>query len=118
MALTVAIQMDPIESIDIDADSSFALALEAQRRGHKLYHYLPQDMSLVGTRLTARARPHTVPRERGNHPAFGAVETIALASVDVVLLRQDPPFDLAYITTTHLLEHIAEKVLVVNDPVE
>jgi glutathione synthase len=118
MALTVAIQMDPIESIDIDADSSFALALEAQRRGHSLYHYLPQDMSLVGTRLTARARPLTVRRERGNHHGFGATETIALAEVDGVLLRQDPPFDLAYITTTHLLEHIAKTVLVVNDPVE
>jgi glutathione synthase len=118
MALTVAIQMDPIESIDIDADSSFALALEAQRRGHGLYHYLPQDMSLVGTRLTARARPLTVRRERGNHHGFGAAETIDLATVDVILLRQDPPFDLAYITTTHLLEHIADRVLVVNDPVE
>jgi glutathione synthase len=118
MALTVAIQMDPIESINIDADSSFVLALEAQRRGHSLYHYLPQDMSLVGTRLTARARPLTVRRELGNHHSFGAAQTIELASVDVVLLRQDPPFDLAYITTTHLLEHIAKKVLVVNDPVE
>ena len=118
MALTIAIQMDPIESINIDSDSSFVLALEAQRRGHAIYHYLPQDMSLVGNRLTARARPLTVRRERGNHHSFGAVETIDLARLDVVLLRQDPPFDLAYITTTHLLEHIASKVLVVNDPIE
>jgi glutathione synthase len=118
MGLTVAFQMDPVESINIDADSSFALALEAQRRGHALYHYLPQEMSLVGTRLTARARPLTVRRQRGSHHTFGAAEILDLSRLDVVLLRQDPPFDLAYITTTHLLEHIAAKVLVVNDPVE
>jgi glutathione synthase len=118
MGLTVALQMDPMESINIDADSSFALALEAQKRGHTLYHYLPQEMSLNGTHLTARARPLSVRRERGNHHAFGTAEVIALEKLDVVLLRQDPPFDLAYITTTHLLEHISSRVLVVNDPVE
>lgn len=117
MALTIAIQMDPIETINIDGDSTFAMALEAQRRGHALYHYLPQEMSLAGGRIVARARPLQVRRELGAHFTFGAAERIDLATVDVVLLRQDPPFDLAYITTTHLLEHIHPKTLVVNDPV-
>jgi glutathione synthase len=117
VSLAVAIQMDPIEHIDIDADSTFALALEGQRRGHGLFHYLPQHLSLRDGRVTARARPLQVRREKGGHFAFGAEETLDLAGVDVVLMRQDPPFDMAYITATHVLEHIHPQTLVVNDPV-
>lgn len=117
MSLAVAIQMDPIETINIDADSSFVLALEAQRRGHALYHYLPQHLSLRGGRVVARCRPLQVRREKGNHHSFGPWETVDLATMDVVLMRQDPPFDMAYITATHLLEHIHPQTLVVNDPV-
>jgi glutathione synthase len=117
MGLTVAIQMDPIETINIDADSTFVLALEAQARGHTLYHYLPRQMSLRDGVLTARARRLEVRREHGRHHSFGEIETIDLSSMDVILMRQDPPFDMAYITATHLLEHVRDKVLVVNDPV-
>ncbi len=117
MSLAVAIQMDPIESIDIDADSTFALALEAQARGHALFHYLPQDLVFRDHRLYAHARPLEVRREKGNHASLGAAELLDLATVDVVLMRQDPPFDMAYITATHLLEHIQPYALVVNDPV-
>ncbi len=117
MSLAVAIQMDPIDSIDIDGDSTFAMALEAQARGHGLFHYLPQDLSLRDGRVTAKARPLEVRREAGNHFTLGAAETLDLAGVDVVLMRQDPPFDMAYITATHILEHIHPQTLVVNDPV-
>jgi glutathione synthase len=117
MSLRVAIQMDPIESINIDADSTFALALEAERRGHRLWHYLPKDMSFRDGTVVAHAHPLNVRREKGNHFTFGPAETLELAAMDVVLLRQDPPFDMAYITSTHLLEHIHPKTLVVNDPV-
>ena len=116
MALSVAIQMDPIESIDIDADSTFVLALEARRRGHALYHYLPRDLTLDGMRVLARARPLDVRREQGNHFTFGAEEEIDLGGLDMVLMRQDPPFDMSYITATHLLEHVHPATLVVNDP--
>ena len=115
--LSVAIQMDHVNGVDIDADSTFALALEAQRRGHALYHYLPSDLSFRDRRLTAHAQPLEVRRERGGHATLGAFETVDLADFDVVLMRQDPPFDLAYITATHLLEHIHPATLVVNDPV-
>ncbi len=118
MSLTVAIQMDPIESIHIDADSTFVLALEALERGHRLYHYLPQHLSLRQDRLSAWARPLVVRREKGNHFSLGEATQLDLGTVDVVLMRQDPPFDMAYITATHLLEHIHPKTLVVNDPVE
>ncbi len=117
MSLTVAIQMDPIESIDINGDSSFVLALEAQARGHSLYHYGPQDLSFLDGKIIARARPLEVRREHGNHFALGAPERIDLATTDVVLMRQDPPFDMSYITATHLLERVHPKTLVVNDPV-
>jgi glutathione synthase len=117
MSLAVAIQMDPIEPIDIDGDSTFALALEAQARGHGLFHYLTEDLALRDGRVTARARPLQVRREAGNHFSFGAPETLDLAGLDVVLMRQDPPFDMAYITATHILEHIHPQTLVVNDPV-
>ncbi len=118
MGLRVAIQMDPIESIDIDADSTFVLALEAQRRGHTLVHYLPQDLALAAGRLTATARTLEVRRRKGDHYDIGMKQTVDLADMDIVLLRQDPPFDLAYITTTHLLEHIHPATLVVNDPAQ
>jgi glutathione synthase len=117
MSLAVAIQMDPIELINIDADSTFVLALEAQARGHTLYHYLPQDMALRHKRVVAHARPLEVRRKAGDHYSFGAAEWLDLSTVDVVLMRQDPPFDMAYITATHLLEHIHPETLVVNDPV-
>ncbi len=117
MSLAVAIQMDPIEAIDINADSTFALALEAQARGHGLFHYLPQNLALREGRVIASAHPIEVRREIGNHFTFGPPETLDLSDVDVVLMRQDPPFDMAYITATHILEHIHPQTLVVNDPV-
>jgi glutathione synthase len=118
MSLAVAIQMDPIETIDIGGDSTFAMALEAQARGHRLWHYLPRALSLRDGRLTAKARPLTVQAVRGNHFSFAEWETVDLGAVDVILMRQDPPFDMGYITATHLLEHVADRVLVVNDPRE
>ena len=117
MSLAVAIQMDPIEDVDVNADSTFMLALEAQARGHKLFHYLPRELSLQHGRVTARARPLTVRSVQGEHSDLGEQEVIDLAVMDVVLMRQDPPFDMAYITATHLLEHIHPQTLVVNDPV-
>lgn len=116
MSLTVAIQMDPIETIDIACDSTFALALEAQRRGHALYHYLAPDLALRGNRLEVWAKPLKVQNVKGDHAQLGAPERLDLSTVDVVLMRQDPPFDLAYITATHLLDHIHPKTLVVNNP--
>jgi glutathione synthase len=125
-ALKVAVQMDPMEPINIDGDSTFALMLEAQARGHALWHYEVRHLTLregrrvqVGRmqdRLTALARPVRVKRERGRHYSFGPAETLDLATMDVVLMRQDPPFDMAYITATHMLEHIHPATLVVNDP--
>ena len=118
MGLKVAIQMDPIGSIDIDADSTFVIALEAQSRGHRLWHYGPRNLAFSEGRVTARAQLLTVRREAGNHHTLGAEETIDLADMDVVQMRQDPPFDMGYITATHLLEHIHPGTLVVNDPVQ
>ena len=118
MALTVAIQMDHVSSIDISGDSTFVLALEAQRRGHKLLHYLPGDLSYHHGRVTAWAEPMDVRREAGNHFTLGETSRVDLADVDVVLMRQDPPFDMAYITATHLLEMVHPKTLVVNNPAE
>jgi len=117
MSHTIAIQMDPIEDIDIEGDSTFALALEAQKRGHALYHYGAQDLAFRDGRVTARAKALEVRREVGNHFTTGDLEVIDLSAVDVVLMRQDPPFDMAYITATHILEHIHPATLVVNDPV-
>jgi glutathione synthase len=116
MTLTVAIQMDPIERIDIAGDSTFALALEAQARGHRLLYYGPRDLSLRDMALVTRVRPLTVKNERGNHFSLGEFAPYDLAQADVVLMRQDPPFDMAYITATHMLERIHPKTLVVNDP--
>jgi glutathione synthase len=116
MSLAVAIQMDPLETVDIDGDSSFALVLEAQARGHGLYHYGPRQLSYRQGRIVATARPFEVRRERGDHVTFGGAETIDLATMDVILMRQDPPFNLAYISATHLLDRIHPQTLVVNDP--
>jgi glutathione synthase len=116
MGLAVAIQMDPMESINIDADSTFVLALEAQARGHSLHHYLPRHLTLEDGKLRAKARPLEVRREQGRHHTLGALTTLDLDTMDVILMRQDPPFDMAYITATHLLEHVDRRVLVVNDP--
>ena len=116
-SLRVAVQMDPIETINIDADSTFAMMLEAQARGHLLWHYHVRDLALRGGRVTAWAKPVEVRRARGNHFTFGAEEELDLGEgADVVLMRQDPPFDMAYITATHILEHIHPRTLVVNDP--
>jgi glutathione synthase len=117
MSLAVAIQMDHITSVDIAADSTFVLALEAQARGHGLFHYLPRDLFLRDGRALARAQPLQVRDEKGNHYNLGAPEVIDLATLDVVLMRQDPPFDMSYITATHILEHVHPDTLVVNDPV-
>ncbi len=118
--LRVAVQMDPIETVSIDGDSSFALMLEAQRRGHALWHYDVRGLSLGigprGPRLAAVAHPVRVQRVRADHYRFGDSLALDLATMDVVLMRQDPPFDMAYITATHLLEHIQPRTLVVNDP--
>ena len=116
MPLTVACQMDPIDRIDIGGDSTFALLLEAQRRGHQLFYYTPPDLSLLGERLIARGSTLSVEDKAGSHYRLSEPRTVDLADMDVVLLRQDPPFDMAYITTTHLLERIHPKTLVVNDP--
>src|SRR5487761_2017220 len=115
MALQVAIQMDPMEGINVAADSTFVIALEAQARGHALFHYLPRDLILTDGKLAARARSLSVRRD-APHYALGLPRMLDLAGVDVVLMRQDPPFDMAYITATHLLEHIHPKTLVVNNP--
>jgi glutathione synthase len=116
MGLNVAIQMDPIEKIDIGGDSTFALALEAQARGHKLLYYGPRDLSFRDGLVTARARSLSVRAVKGDHFTLGEVSVHDLANLDVVLMRQDPPFDMAYITATHILERIHPKTLVVNDP--
>ncbi len=116
MPLNVAIQMDPIERIDITGDSTFALAIEAQARGHRLFYYGPRDLSLRDSGVVARVRPLEVRNIRGDHFALGPVSIYALAEADVVLMRQDPPFDMAYITATHVLERIHPATLVVNDP--
>lgn len=116
MALTVAIQMDPIEKIDIDGDSTFALALEAQTRGHELFYYGPRDLSFTDGKVTAPLRALKVKAQHGAHFALSDPALSDLAKLDVVLMRQDPPFDMGYITATHILERIHPKTLVVNDP--
>jgi glutathione synthase len=125
--LKVAVQMDPMETVNIDADSTFALMLEAQSRGHALWHYEVRHMALKEgvsrptggkreERLFARGHKVKVSRRHGAFYEFGALETIDLGAMDVVLMRQDPPFDMAYITATHMLEHIQPGTLIVNDP--
>ena len=116
MPLKVAIQMDPMGPINIDADSTFRLAEEAQLRGHSLFYYTPDKLAFQESRVTARGWPLTVRRVRGDHFSLGPEAEVDLASFDVVWLRQDPPFDMGYITTTHVLDLIHPKTLVVNDP--
>ena len=116
MTLTVAVQMDPIQRIRIAGDSTFALLLEAQARGHRLLHYTPDRLSMRDGRVVTRAEALEVRDVEGDHCTLGDPKPLDLAEVDVVLLRQDPPFDMAYITTTHLLERIHPGTLVVNDP--
>ncbi len=116
MPLHVALQMDPIGAVNIHADSTFRIALEAQARGHRLFYYTPDRLAFVEGRVIARGWPIELRREVGNHVTYGAEAEVDLADVDVVWLRQDPPFDMGYITTTHLLEMIHPRTLVVNDP--
>jgi len=116
MSLKVAVQMDPIGAIDIDADSTFRIMEEAQARGHALFYYTPDRLAYREGRILARGWPVTLRRERGNHFSLGPEAEVDLADWDVVWLRQDPPFDMGYITTTHLLDMIHPETLVVNDP--
>jgi glutathione synthase len=115
-ALRVAFQMDPIGGVNIDADSTFRIALEAQARGHSLFFYTPDQLFWDEGRVMARGHPITVQKVRGEHVQFGAEEVMDLSAMDVVWLRQDPPFDMGYITSTHLLDLIHPQTLVVNDP--
>ena len=117
MPLSVAIQMDPIHAIDIGGDSTFALALEAQTRGHTLFYYEPKNLSYRDGRVFARGHHLTVRAEKGNHFSFRPEANVELSDFDVVLLRQDPPYDMAYLTTTYVLQRIHPKTLVVNDPI-
>ena len=114
--LEIAVQMDPLERINFAGDSTFALMLEAKRRGHRLWFYTPDQLSLEGDRLTARAHRIDVFDDPSRYYALGEATDLELGAMDVVLLRQDPPFDLAYITSTHFLERLAPRTLVVNDP--
>ena len=118
MPLTVAVQMDPLESINIAGDSSFALMLTAQARGHRVFHYTADALNYADGHVWAQAHPVTVQRVQGDHFTFGEPVRLDLGEqADVVLMRQDPPFDLGYITATHLLERIMDRTLIVNDPV-
>ncbi len=116
MALKVAFQMDHISGIDITGDTSFALMLEAQARGHKLFHYTPERLSMRNGKVEAGVEAVTVADVKGAHAELGDIVHTDLASMDVIMLRQDPPFDMAYITTTHILERLHPATLVVNDP--
>lgn len=116
MTLKVAIQMDPIGPINIDADSTFRIAEEAQKRGHSLFYYTPDMLAFQDGKVTARGWPLTVQRVKGDHAILGEKTEVDLSDFDVVWLRQDPPFDMSYITTTHLLDMIHPGTLVVNDP--
>lgn len=118
MVLNVAVQMDPIERINITGDSTFAMLLEAQARGHRLFYYTPDQLSMRNGEVSAPMRALQVRDVAGDHFTVGDVERTPLEQLDVVLMRQDPPFDLAYITATHLLERVHPRVLVVNDPAE
>jgi len=114
--LKVAIQMDHVSTIQIEGDSTFAMGLEAQHRGHSLFHYTPSQLSLRDGVVSARVEPMTLRDTPGDHYGLGPQERVALTEMDVVLLRQDPPFDMSYITSTHLLERVHPQTLVVNDP--
>ncbi len=116
MSLRVAFQMDPIGPIDINADSTFRIAEEAQARGHELFYYTPDQIAYDRGRVIANGWPLEVRREVGNHFTLGQAQQFDLAQMDVIWLRQDPPFDMGYITTTHLLDMVHPDTLVVNDP--
>jgi len=116
MPLNVAVQMDPIERINVRGDSTFALLLEAQARGHALSYYTPDRMAMLQGELFATVQALTVRDVVGNHFSLGEGRRVALSSFDVILMRQDPPFDLSYISSTHLLERVHPKTMVVNDP--
>ena len=116
MSLKIAVQMHTIDRINIKGDSTFALLLEAQKRGHNLAYYTPDQLALLDGRVFAHVQSLTVRDKAGDHFALDRPRRIELTELDVVLLRQDPPFDLAYVTTTHLLERIHPGTLVVNDP--
>ena len=116
MSLNIAVQMDPIERINIRGDSTFALLLEAQKRGHTIAYYTPDRLALWGSKVIAAVQPLKVRDQHGDHFTLGEARRSDLAEFDVILLRQDPPFDLAYITSTHLLERVHPATLVVNDP--
>lgn len=114
--MKIAFQMDPITGVDINADSSFRLAEEAQARGHELFFYGPDQLAYEEGLITAKGHRMTVQRDQGNHVDLGPLEHVDLAGFDVIWLRQDPPFDMHYITSTHLLDRLKDDVLVVNDP--
>ena len=118
MSLNVAVQMDPIEKINIKGDSTFAMMLEAQRRGHTLFYYQTKTLALAGGILSATGHDVRVKDEASNFHSLGEEERVNLSDYDVVLMRQDPPFDMGYITATHMLDHIHPRTLVVNDPTE
>ncbi|WBU58964.1 glutathione synthase [Paracoccus albus] len=115
MSLYVALQMDPIEAVAIDADSTFRIGVEAEARGHRLFQYTVDGLSFSEGRVRARGRPVTLRREAGNHVDFGDWATVDLTEFDVVWLRQDPPFDMGYVTSTHLLDRVRKETLIVND---
>ena len=117
MSLRIAFQMDPIDKINIAEDTTFRIAEEAQKRGHKLFYFLPQDLTYIENQLVAQARTLKVRRSVGNHFTLGPTEKLSLVNdVDIIWLRQDPPFDMSYITTTHLLDFLVGKTMVVNNP--
>ena len=114
--MKIAFQMDPIESVDINADSTFRIAEEAQIRGHDLYVYTPSDLTFNRGKIAAKVRSISLKRTIGDHVSFGSLEIVDLTEFDVIWLRQDPPFDMGYITNTHLLDLIARETLIVNNP--
>ena len=114
--MKIAFQMDPIEDVDINADSTFRLAEEAQNRGHDLYVYTPNDLTFNRGKVAAKVRSINLKRTIGDHVNFGAVELLELSEFGVIWLRQDPPFDMGYITNTHLLDLVAKETLIVNNP--
>ena len=114
--MKIAFQMDPIEDVDIDADSTFRLAEEAQSRGHDLYVYNPNSLTFNQGKIVAKVRSITLKRKIGDHVTFGDQEIKELNEFDVIWLRQDPPFDMGYITTTHLLDMVGQETLIVNNP--
>ncbi|MFV0385925.1 glutathione synthase [Paracoccus sp. (in: a-proteobacteria)] len=116
MSLYVALQMDPVEAVSVDADSTFRIGLEAEARGHRLFQYTVDQLRYDEGRVIARGRPVSLRRRQGDHVTFGDWAEVDVSEFDVVWLRQDPPFDMAYVTSTHLLDRVHPATLVVNDP--